>query len=295
MNQRPKISIITPSYNQGQYLEETILSVLGQNYSNLEYIIIDGGSTDNSVEIIKKYENQLTFWVSEKDSGQSNAINKGIKKASGDIIAWLNSDDMYLPNILQEISVVFENGFNGILYGECIHFEDRPTNIETRGSSVIENAKKKSLSMVDFLIQPATFWCKDTWEKVGPLNENSHFAFDWEWFLKAEKLGVAFKGIKKPLALYRIHSNHKSALGGYKRQQEVLNIYQEYTPNHGYHLYKMLISEQLTNKHLYVRAYLKVLNSFNFKVNYANALKFFKIAKYNKYTCTEIQDAVNML
>ena len=104
----PKISIITPSYNQGQYLEETILSVINQNYPNLEYIIIDGGSTDNSVEIIKKYEKNISYWVSEKDHGQSNAINKGLAIATGDIVAWLNSDDQYCEKSLDIISNTFK-------------------------------------------------------------------------------------------------------------------------------------------------------------------------------------------
>jgi glycosyltransferase involved in cell wall biosynthesis len=99
--QPPKITIVTPSYNQGQYLEDTIASVLGQNYPNLEYMVLDGGSSDNSLEIIKKYENHLAFWVSERDGGQSAAINRGFGAATGDILAWLNSDDMYLPRVLQ--------------------------------------------------------------------------------------------------------------------------------------------------------------------------------------------------
>jgi len=107
-NNIPKISIITPSYNHGKYLEKTILSVIGQNYPNLEYIIMDGGSTDGSVEIIKKYESHIYHWESRKDDGQAHAINIGFSKATGDIIAWLNSDDMYLPGTLQYVSEVFE-------------------------------------------------------------------------------------------------------------------------------------------------------------------------------------------
>jgi len=135
----PKISIITPSFNQGKYLEETIFSVLGQNYPNLEYIIIDGGSTDNSVDIIKKYENQLTYWISEPDNGQSHAINKGFMKATGGILAWLNSDDMYLPGVLDYVAKTINIEEPGIYFGECIHMNYQDTKLICRGS----HAKKR--------------------------------------------------------------------------------------------------------------------------------------------------------
>ena len=116
----PKISIVTPSFNQVQFIEETIRSVILQNYPNLEYIIIDGGSTDGSVEIIKKYEKYLTYWVSEPDSGQSEAINKGWKIATGDIIAWLNSDDMYMPYALSTIASMYAANPDKIIFqGSC--------------------------------------------------------------------------------------------------------------------------------------------------------------------------------
>src|SRR5690606_28750520 len=119
MSNLPKISIITPSYNQSNFLEETILSVINQNYPNLEFFVIDGGSTDHSVEIIKQYENKIDFWVSEKDNGQSHAINKGFKRATGTIITWLNSDDVLTPGILHKIAEKFSQLPDdvGLIYG----------------------------------------------------------------------------------------------------------------------------------------------------------------------------------
>ena len=119
----PKISIITPSFNQGPFLEETILSVLQQGYPNLEYIIIDGGSTDESVGIIKRYQDRLHYWVSEKDSGQSEALNKGLRRATGDIIGWLCSDDLYLPGTFEKVVRIFEqHPAAGMLHGRSILF-----------------------------------------------------------------------------------------------------------------------------------------------------------------------------
>ncbi len=111
----PRITIVTPSYNQGQYIEETILSVINQDYPNLEYIIIDGGSSDNTVEIIKKYSDRITYWISEKDNGQAHAINKGFRKATGDILNWLNSDDQLQPGALKIIAQRFGESPEGVM------------------------------------------------------------------------------------------------------------------------------------------------------------------------------------
>jgi glycosyltransferase involved in cell wall biosynthesis len=125
----PKISIVTPSYNQAQFLERTILSVLNQNYPNLEYIIVDGGSTDGSVEIIKKYEKYLAYWISKKDNGQADAINKGFQKSSGEILAWLNADDLYLPGTLLKVKKIFQKyRENNFIYGHSLLI-DKEDNI----------------------------------------------------------------------------------------------------------------------------------------------------------------------
>ena len=123
-----KISIVTPSYNQSQFLERTILSVLNQNYPNLEYLIIDGGSTDGSVEIIRKYEKYLAYWVSEKDNGQADAINRGFQKSTGKILAWLNSDDIYLPGTLLKVSETFNKNPEVDLIFSNIFFIDEYDN-----------------------------------------------------------------------------------------------------------------------------------------------------------------------
>lgn len=125
----PKISVITPSYNQAQFVEATLQSVLDQNYPNLEYIVIDGGSTDGSAEIIERYADQLTYWVSEKDSGQSQAINKGLRRATGDILCWLNSDDTFLPGTLAFVAEQLADGSGtSAIVGDCavVYLDGRP-------------------------------------------------------------------------------------------------------------------------------------------------------------------------
>jgi glycosyltransferase involved in cell wall biosynthesis len=222
----PKISIVTPSYNQGQYLEQTILSVLGQGYPNLEYIIIDGGSTDNSVEVIKKYEQHLTYWVSEKDNGQSHAINKGFAISKGDILAWLNSDDYYLPNVLGEVASQLQIKKPTIFFGNCLHLNE-VDNLNW-GSKVNKWHKDFDIKLTDYIIQPSSFWNKQAWESVGFLNEELHYVFDWDWFIRANNQNINFVASNKYLSLYRIHETHKSGIGGQNRINELYHIYTHY-------------------------------------------------------------------
>jgi glycosyltransferase involved in cell wall biosynthesis len=207
-NKYPKISIITPSYNQGQYIEETILSVLNQNYPNLEYIIIDGGSTDNTVDIIKKYEDRLTFWVSESDNGQSHAINKGFKRATGDIITWLNSDDILEANALNTIASAFNNHPEvQFAYGLNIDFEKEKLDIKR----VFPTDDLKCRAVYSFpYSQPACFYRRHILDTIGYIDESIHFAMDHDLFLR---IVINYPSVFTPTTLsrQRIHFETKTS------------------------------------------------------------------------------------
>lgn len=203
----PKITIVTPSYNQGQYIEDTILSVLNQGYPNLEYIIIDGGSTDSTVEIIKKYADRLAYWVSEKDSGQSNAINKGFRKATGEIINWLNSDDQLMPGALHTIAKYFQQHPDAaIVHGRIEYFG------ETR-KYYSQNIPKKDLEIryVSHICmpQPACFYRRQLLDEQGLLDESLHFSMDTDLFVRA---GLHYKlvQVEDVFARFRLHAESKS-------------------------------------------------------------------------------------
>ena len=208
----PKISIVTPSYNQGQFLERTILSVLNQNYPNLEYIIIDGGSTDGSVEIIKKYEKYLAYWVGEKDNGQSHAINKGLKMATGDIVAYLNSDDLYTPLSFKIVAKFFtENPGVDMVYSECLIIHEE--NDVERMPPV---RKKISLELLVHghccFYQPTVFWTKKILNKVGLFDENLHYLMDRDYWIRVGRNSANVRYIPEYLAVYRFHKTCKSAI-----------------------------------------------------------------------------------
>lgn len=224
----PKISVITPSYNQAQFLEQTILSVIGQQYPNLEYILMDGGSDDGSVDIIKKYEQHFTFWQSQRDGGQSAAINNGFARATGEILCWLNSDDLLMPGALLKIGRMFKEVKKPtIIFGNCLHFYEK--SAKARGSNVVRDHQNLTLEITDYMIQPSSFWTMETWKKVGPVDEKCNFAMDWDWFIRAKRLGVEFVPIHDYLSMYRIHDTHKSGSGDSKRTNEIAGLYRKYT------------------------------------------------------------------
>lgn len=183
MTNYPKISIVTPSFNQGRFIEKTILSVIEQDYPNLEYIIIDGGSTDESVEIIKKYEKHLAYWVSEPDRGQSHAINKGFELATGEIFGWLNSDDWYHDGALKAVSDAFaSNPDAGAVVGSGDMVDENGESIRFKEAFDVSREELYNWHY-NFFWQPSCFFTRNAWEESGRLDENIHYAMDLDlWF-----------------------------------------------------------------------------------------------------------------
>jgi glycosyltransferase involved in cell wall biosynthesis len=208
----PKISVITPSFNQGDFIEKTINSVLSQNYPNLEFIIIDGGSTDNSVEIIKKYEEHLKYWVSEPDRGQSHAINKGMAKSTGEILTWLNSDDWYLPGTLQRFADLFqENLDTGLVVGagRIVDLAGNEIYYKEPNPDINLNSLYQWLDGGNFM-QPSSAYSREAWQLGGPIDESIHIALDLDLWLRMAKNGVKFVSVNELFSEALSHSNAKT-------------------------------------------------------------------------------------
>ena len=206
-NKFPKITVITPSYNQAEFLEETIQSVLQQNYPNLEYIIIDGGSTDHSVDIIRKYEKHLSYWVSEKDDGQSHAINKGLKQASGEIISWLCSDDLYVPGTLLEVSRFFSlHPEIALMHGKSVLFGNRRKELTIGGD--IKDLPLRYFAVIPYP-QPSSFFRRQVIDESGLLDESLHFGMDYDLLIRIA-LSYSIQANDKILSRYRLHSSSKT-------------------------------------------------------------------------------------
>lgn len=222
----PKITIVTPSYNQGCYLEQTILSVLNQNYPNLEFIVMDGGSSDNSVEIIRKYEKYLAHWQSSPDAGQAAAIADGFRLGTGQILAYLNSDDIYLPGTLNKVGNFFkEHSSAQFMYGDCLLIDARGTVI--RRTYPIEFDRNIFLYESQIIPQQSAFWRSDIYLKVGEMNRTLSFCMDYDLFMKFMLTGVTFVRIRDVLAAFRLHGDSKSCRIRSVHDQEYREILQK--------------------------------------------------------------------
>jgi len=213
----PRISIVTPSFNQGGFIEETIRSILLQGYPNLEYFIIDGESRDDSVDIIRKYTPWLTYWSSEKDRGQSNKINKGLKMNSGEIVAWLNSDDLYLPGALAHVARAWQLGQTHWLVGKIrmgeapyatetktLRLSNSKTFLEVAGFWMVRERNLRTFS------QPEVFFSSSAWRAVGGLSEEIEISMDSHLWAKLSAYGYTPSYISEELAFFRVHPGQKT-------------------------------------------------------------------------------------
>ncbi len=205
----PSISIVTPSYNYAIFLERTIQSVLCQKYPLLEYIIQDGGSRDGTLELLQKYERDLFRFSSVKDNGQAHAINLGLKHATGEIMAYLNSDDILLPNTLYYVANFFINNPDvDVVYGHRLCIDE---NDEVVGEWILPPHDAEVSRWVDFLPQETMFWRRRIWDAVGgQLDESFHFAMDWDLILRFQEAGAVFKRLPRFLSGFRVHDQQKS-------------------------------------------------------------------------------------
>jgi glycosyltransferase involved in cell wall biosynthesis len=222
----PKISVVTPSYNQGMYLEETMLSVLSQKYPNLEYIVIDGGSSDQSVSIIQKYGAQLSYWESAPDRGFGHAINKGFSRATGEILCWLNSDDILLPGALLQVGAYFARHPNvGLVFGDRHIINERSVLVSRRKYFFYLPGQ---LRFAKTLPQECTFWRREPFEKVGAqLDEKLKFAIDLDLWCRLSKV-TTFRHLPFFLGGFREQSLSKSAVlsdTGIRERNSIIDRY----------------------------------------------------------------------
>ncbi len=217
------VSIITPSFNQAPFLETTIQSVLTQDYADIEYIVVDGGSTDGSAEIIRKYADRLAWWVSEPDRGQTDALNKGFARARGDVLAWINSDDTYQPGAVREAAAYLQaHPEAGMVYGDA-HYIDETGRVIGRFPAAQTDYRRLRQGYVH-VPQQSSFFRAGLWQKVGPLDPSFYFAMDFDlWVRLAEQAPLHY--YPKMWANFRLHSGAKTIAADDRCWPEMLRVH----------------------------------------------------------------------
>jgi Glycosyl transferase family 2 len=264
----PKISIIVPSLNQGEYLEQCIKSILSQQYSNLELFIIDGGSIDNSVNVLRAYDAYISSWVSETDNGQSDAINKGFRKATGDVVAWLNADDYYLPRAFDRVKESYKTRPTAPFYFGDGFRVDRSGKIMSKffpASKVIFNRQALVMGL-NYILQPATFISREALEKIGYLDTSLHYGMDSDLWMRLSGLGLP-EAIQAPLAASREYETTKTATGSFARVEELRKISMDHsglpiTPGVICYFLDTLYRFVLENENMFPTSYSKELLTF---------------------------------
>lgn len=224
MNSKPLVSIITPSLNQGKFIEETIKSIINQTYKNIEYIIIDGDSTDCTKEVISKYLDKINIYISERDSGQSNAINKGFKMAKGELVGWLNSDDYIYQDCIEKIVELYQENNDGAVYCNSLidWVDDRSSIINTKSINIVD--REYLLNVHSAIIQPGSFYPRKLVEKVGYLDEELHYSMDLDLWLRLLKYGNIYGLKDSPHVAFRIYPGSKTDTGKLKFLKDIKEV-----------------------------------------------------------------------
>lgn len=209
MSQESSVTVVTPSYNQGQFIRATINSVLGQSYRNIEYFVIDGGSTDNTVEILQQFDDPRFHWISERDSGQSDAINKGLQRATGDYLTYLNSDDLLLPGAVADLVDCFASHPEAdLIYGDCTFINETGTSLEHHESLVFDVCAAVSVEQI--LLQPGAFWRRRVTEQIGLFDETLHYVMDFDYWIRAALEGYVLRYVPGTRSAFRLHASSKT-------------------------------------------------------------------------------------
>ena len=205
----PTITVVTPSYQQGRFLERTIYSVVSQQYSGLEYVVQDGGSSDETLEVLRRFGPLLTRWVSEADNGQADAINRGFNKTTGDVMAWINSDDLLLPGSLAYVARFFADRPDvDVVYGHRLMIDENDCHI---GTWTLPRHDDLVLTLADFIPQETLFWRRRAWEAVGSRVDPSFgYALDWDLLLRFRDAGAKMARLPRYLGAFRIHDEQKT-------------------------------------------------------------------------------------
>ena len=231
--QQPKISIIIPSLNQGRYIKQTMDSILQQDYSNIEVLVVDGGSTDETLNILKSYSTKIR-WISKKDHGQSEAINKGLRLTSGEICGYLNSDDLLLPGSIEIIAQKFID--KNVMWVTGDYQIVNTDGNQIQSAIVIYKrflrlfSSRTMLSLVNYIIQPSTFWRRELIEKIGNFDESLFYVMDYDFWMRAFQVQPPLV-IKKELSAFRIHSQSKGGKQFIKQFNEEMQVQRRYTKN----------------------------------------------------------------
>jgi len=235
----PKISVVTPSYNQGRYIAETIESVLQQGYPNVEHIIIDGGSSDETMQVVERYRSQLSHVISEPDRGQSDALNKGFRLATGDILCWLNSDDQFAPGALAAVAMAFANRDVDLVSGICELYKDGKLISRHMTSCADGPLPMDDLLDLDngwnagqFFYQPEVFFSRALWERAGAsVREDCYYSMDYELWCRFARVGANLHVIGAPLARFRVHQKQKTADPA-KFKKELIEVRNRFAATH---------------------------------------------------------------